>query len=283
MATRNTQLPSTSYAPVLSDLLVGYYRSPDHPGKLRLLNWIDDLLGHKRIIAQTVGGFRLAIDHADWIQRRVLYEGVWEPEITALFRAELNSNDVFFDIGANVGYFTCLALRMGVDCAVAFEPDPQTFEILEMNVALNGFERSRVALIPKALSSEVQRLQFKRAHVANIGTSGFTNPAPVASFEVEAETLDHLILVMRLPWPTVVKIDVEGWEEQVLQGSLELLFKHPPRLILFEADCDCDGSIRNQRIVALLNNHGYSITKVERLCDLADEKENYVARLSYER
>jgi len=80
------------------------------------------------------------VDHADLLQRTELYDGVWEPVESRFFQQNLRPDDVLYDIGANIGYFTCLALRAGVRHVVAFEPDPLTSQVLSLNLQLNAFD-----------------------------------------------------------------------------------------------------------------------------------------------
>jgi len=80
------------------------------------------------------------VDHADLLQRTEFYDGVWEPVESRFFQQNLRPDDVLYDIGANIGYFTCLALRAGVRHVVAFEPDPLTSQVLSLNLQLNAFD-----------------------------------------------------------------------------------------------------------------------------------------------
>lgn len=280
MNERTEQLPPNTYSPLISKFLVAYYRGPGHPLKLRILDYIETLLGRKRIIVSTDSGFSIAVDKADLIQRHLLYEGIYEPELTVFLTKELNESDIFFDIGANIGYYTCLALSSGVKSVVAFEPDPLNCTILNFNVNLNNFNSKRINVIEKGVGEEVEVARFNKAHVANIGVSGFGACNVVASFDVEVETLDHLIDSKIIPLPTILKIDVEGWEEKVLNGAVRLLRNSPPRIIVFEADCDSSGIIKNQRIVRLLEGFGYLISLLPRASGRIQERENYIARLT---
>ena len=117
-------------APEIFDPVTGavlkalWFRPRFPPGKARRLNWLERLLGHKRIVTHTRSGFRFACDQTDWLQRNLLCNGIHEPEITQLLESELQPSDVFYDIGANSGYFSLLAATMGVGFVIGFEPDP---------------------------------------------------------------------------------------------------------------------------------------------------------------
>ena len=275
---RALQFGAIYHSRPLSRALAAYYRRADHPLKLRILSYIEHALGEKRIVANTQYGFDMAVDRADYIQRRLLYEGVWEPRVSAALWGELMSEDVFFDVGANVGYFTCLALRKRIRQVVAFEPDPLTREVLALNLHLNNFsKKDAVVVLPMALSDSIESRLFYRTHVSNTGQSGFTSRNAVGAFEVKVATLDNLLSDRRLRAPTVLKIDVEGWEDNVLRGAQNLLKKQPPRVIIFETDSLPNGDIASAALSSVLVSYGYSIAPlVER--NRPDEKAEFIAR-----
>ena len=269
---RNTQLSIKCYSHTINDLLYRYHLSFGHLSKLRIISLLEKLVGVKRIIAHTTFGVRMAVDKADLIQRNILYEGVWETELTEFLLKELKSDDIFMDIGANIGYFTLLGLSKRVQQVIAFEPDPLNSEILSLNLSLNlGFNAQ---VITKALGSSVGSLSFKRTHVANTGVSGFMAENAVIVFDVEIDTLDNLLAAKSIENPTVIKIDVEGWEQEVFNGAINMLKNTPPRLIIFEAFTDISGKIINQDLVRLLEHYNFRIT--ESLINLHGP--NHVAR-----
>src|SRR5262245_49340646 len=208
--TRAIPLPPRAYSRAWSNVLRRYYHGPDHPAKLRLLRVLERLTGNRRIVAPTKWGFVMALDHYDFVQHTIFSEGEYEPEITRQLLSELNRDDVFFDIGANVGYYTCAALKKPVRCVYAFEPDPMSASVLRLTLRLNGYEGSACRVLELALGGKTGNGLFHRSHVSNSGRSGFRPVDAVASFDVPIETVDSLIASACNPAPTVLKIDVEG-------------------------------------------------------------------------
>jgi FkbM family methyltransferase len=262
-----------------SGFLHGYYQAPDHPAKLRLLRALERLTGSRRIVAPTKWGFVMALDHHDSVQRTIFAEGEYEPEVTRRLMYELRPDDVFYDIGANVGYYTCAAMKSRVGSVLAFEPDPLTASVLRLNLRLNGVAGASCQVLEVALGRDVASAVFHRSHVSNSGRSGFRPVDAVASFEVPIETIDSIITAGHAPVPTVLKIDVEGHEHEVLLGASRLLENSPPRLIVFEAPRDLLAACACP-LKTYLVDRGYSIAHLPRLSGHVEALENYVASLA---
>ncbi len=114
---------------------------------------------------------------------------------------------------------------------------------------------------------------------ANTGLSWMAvRPASsLARFEVECRTADELVFEQNVPAPTLIKIDVEGWERQVLFGARRILAEKPPKGIVFESACDETGAISDQGLVRSLEDAGYRVQRLERPGGLIDLRENYLA------
>lgn len=259
---------------MISKLLVAYLRAPDHPAKLRIFGMIQTLLGHKRLIARTVHEFRMALDQADLIQRCILYSGNWEPEISSFLQQELTEDDVFYDVGANVGFTSFVALTKGVKHVFAFEPDPINLQVFNTNLNLNKDLRDRCTIIGKAISESPGRLSFTHAPSANMGLGKLSSSGGSNTIEVDVTTLDAFVAGCEgVIAPTVIKIDVEGWELQVLRGGIKTITNHRPRLIVFEADCDAYGNMVDGQLEEFFNHHNYTFHRIGSF----DSKANYVA------
>src|SRR5438105_5298964 len=141
---REQQLPALSYSRWWSRFLYDYHQARDHPARLRILRLLERCTGNRRIIAPVKGGFVMALDAADIVQRTIFASGEYEPEVTRILLCELRQDDVFYDVGANVGYYACHALKMGLTSVFAFEPDPLSAAVLRLNLRLNQFTAGEV-------------------------------------------------------------------------------------------------------------------------------------------
>jgi FkbM family methyltransferase len=277
--TREVQLPAAHYSRAWSRFLCAYYKAADHPAKLRLIAALERLSGNRRIVAPTKWGFVMAVDRADWVQRTIFSEGEYEPEVTRALLSELSGDDVFHDVGANVGYYACAALKKPVKSVYAFEPDPIAASVLGLNLRLNGGTDASCRVMEMALGCRAGTGTFHRSRVWNSGASGFRPVDAVASFEVPVETIDSLMARGRVTAPSVLKVDVEGMEHEVLLGARRLLESSPPRLIVFEAPRDLLAT-RGHPLTGYLRECGYAIEHVPRLSGVVEHVENYAARLA---
>ncbi|GBU08602.1 methyltransferase [Bacteroidales bacterium] len=187
----------------------------------------------------------------DSVLSRYIYEGFEEDE-TIFVQRYLSSGDTFFDIGANVGLFSLLAAPIvGEQGKIyAFEPTPKTFDRLCENIDLNSFKA--IKPIQVGLSDSKGKLSF------NISTTGFDAWNSFAKLEnlkggqtidVQTTSLDDFIADNAIETSEIklIKIDVEGWELNVLKGAKNLLQSiEAPVLMLeftesnaFSAGCYC--------------------------------------------
>jgi FkbM family methyltransferase len=139
----------------------------------------------------------------------------------------LNNESVYLDIGTNIGYHA-LAINKYVGCAVqCFEPHPDHFTIAAYNC-----RDKPIRIYNTALGNSNGKITMKRFDPEVQGNYGEIKvDENNEGIEVTMIKLDQLEELARVD---VMKIDVEGFEFQVLQGSLETILKHKP-VIFYEA------------------------------------------------
>ena len=172
------------------------------------------------------GGVRMKL-YGDSRLCEMLYFDQFEPETRSFLDAYLRPGDVFLDIGANVGLYTIAAARIVGNAGQvhAFEPCSQTFSRLEENVRLNGLRG--VSCHRLALSDTNAEAQLSLAKDGFDAWNSLGTPymgEPGGQETVQTVTLDSFIAERGLEGRvTAIKIDVEGWENQVLAGAEKLL------------------------------------------------------------
>ena len=104
--------------------------------------------------------FGLRAMRGDELARRVAQHGVYERHISAFFRQRLRPGDVFFDVGANVGYHSMLAAQTVGPSGrvVAFEPHPAIRRLLTLNAVENGLPNIAVDARALGLASGSARI-----------------------------------------------------------------------------------------------------------------------------
>jgi FkbM family methyltransferase len=184
--------------------------------------------------------------------------GEFEPDETAFLRGALGDADVFIDIGANVGFFSCLARSLGTT-VVAVEPLPHNLELLYANLIANDW--TDVEVFPVGLGERPALVPLYGGGTgASVVTSWSTNNDALRR-TIPLSTLDTLV-ASRFPGQRLVlKIDVEGAELDVLRGGLETLRRTPPPVWLVEVCLteNFPGGInpRFADVFDLFRNHGY--------------------------
>ena len=172
--------------------------------------------------------------------------GCIDPNEFAFLDSVLKDGMVLVDVGANEGLYSLFASRrVGPTGRVfSFEPSQREFHRLSCNIRLNGLEN--VHAIPAALSDTPGETELRIADSPHAGqnTLGeFIYDVPLLRTEtVSVQTLDGFAAEAGLTRIDVVKLDVEGAERRVLEGSRGVLRQMRPT-ILFEA---CDAALKGQ-------------------------------------
>ena len=233
-----------------------------HPGLQRIGGrfGIGRLLarGNSRQITTIDGDIRLELDLSVPIYRHIYYyydiDGALE---THLIKRIATSDTVMIDAGAHIGYFTLIGAKYA-GRVYAFEPSHATFAYLERNIRLNPALAAKVKLSECGLSDieDVLRFYNSQSHL----WAGSLRPLDIEnSFfeEVRVLKLDDALRDEEAR-VTLVKIDVEGAELDVLRGAIDTLARDKPVIVLelvqghqarFGRTCG--------DVVAFLDQHGY--------------------------
>lgn len=161
--------------------------------------------------------------------------GTSEPEEQALLAQTLAPGDVYYDIGANVGFFAVLGANLvgPTGRVYAFEPFPQSVAAVRRNAALNDFEQ--IEVIEAAVSDRGGRGSFVLNGTAvefRLESSAIAKSDDAGErINVEVVAVDELIAAGRLRPPRFVMIDVEGSEIDVLRGMANTLRTHRPTIL----------------------------------------------------
>jgi FkbM family methyltransferase len=214
----------------------------------------------KRIEADAQG-IKLWVDPASNFGKRILREGNYEAELSTAFRELLSPGQNFVDVGANEGWFSMLAANLvGLSGRVlACEPQERLWPVITKNIFLNGF--ANVQLLPFAVAEQPGEAVINLYPSINTGSSNISATKRRWETQQRIKLLPLTTLLISLRGGTVdlMKVDVEGFEHQVLLSAGEHLGSTIKRIVveLHPAQLEALGSSEGQ-VVALLESRGYS-------------------------
>ena len=218
---------------LLHRIIQSLLKSPKFPGRDYLIEnlpkwFLKPAAGE--VIVKTRFKFKIQVDPSfDKNIENVIYQrGVYEQATTEYIRQTLNRGDCFVDVGANIGYLSLVAAAtVGTKGAVySFEPVSTTFKILEKNKSINDF--SQLILHPFALGNNEEKKTIY-TEKENRGGASISNQRSEHSEEIQVKRLDDLNIDRTIH---LLKVDVEGFEWEVLKGAAEKIKKDRPTLIV---------------------------------------------------
>ena len=196
----------------------------------RFVSWQVRSRLKEEVIVPWIAGQRLAVRRGMAGATGNIYVGLQEFEDMMLALHFLRKGDLFLDIGANVGSYTILASGVCRAATWAFEPDPDAVRSLKRNLVINDLNKL-VTVYELALGDADGEIPF---------TVGYDTGNRVASSfgeknvrMVRQQQLDNLI--GGGPYPIImIKMDVEGYGEEVLRGARALLANDRLKIIVAE-------------------------------------------------
>lgn len=181
-----------------------------------------------------------------------IYVGLHEFSDMGFLLHFLNRNDLFIDAGANSGSYTILASAVVGAKTVAFEPVPATFKRLESNIELNEIEKLVRAKCVGLSSSSGTMYMTVDSDTTNRLVSG---DDCFNAVQVPVSKLDDFDFGES---PVLLKIDVEGWEYEVLNGAKQLLANRSLLAVILEInDNAAKIGIKESEILNFLSSFGF--------------------------
>ena len=206
------------------------------------------------VVYEWVSGARFIVSKGETGLTGNIYTGLFEfPDMSYLLHVT-REEDLFIDIGANVGCYTLLACRSVGSRGVAIEPLPETYSRMVDNIKLNHIEQ-RVRVYNVGLGEEAGELSF----TTNLDTMNHAlAPDEIAegALKVPVVTLDSLLAGDS---PTIIKIDVEGFERPVLNGAKEILDNPKLNSVIMELNgSGARYGYDEGEILRLMHDYGFS-------------------------
>lgn len=232
--------------------------------------------------------FKIEVEVEEWIQQHIFFFGVYDAPSIKYIKKLLNPEDVFIDIGANIGTYS-ISATAALDAkqggmVYAFEPVNSIYQKLTRNIALNGIEN--IVTHKLALFEENTTLDLFVSSSENLGMSSiFHHDTESGEVEkVKAIKLDDFIEENKIKHVKLIKIDIEGAELFALKGMLETIRKFKPTLLIEISENVLEGngikSIEIFKFMKGLNYLPYTLDETGKLLPMettSDKKiTNYV-------
>jgi FkbM family methyltransferase len=212
------------------------------------------------------GGAIVELDLSDRLQSRAYFAGQYAPEIVAAITTRLPHAGTFFDIGSNIGLVSFSVAARRPDVTIhAFEPVPQVAAQWRANHLLNP--QAKATLTEMAVGEVAGTAELQAGVDSGTGiTLNHREPDPGRTvIEVPQVTLDDHADAMGVDRIDMMKVDVEGHEPFVLQGSECLLTDRRIGAIVCELN---DWHLQSkgwdrQRLIGWMQSHGYQAVPVQ--------------------
>jgi len=174
-------------------------------------------------------GLKMGIDFGNDLERGTFFN-VAEPKAIDKFLSVVSNGDTVIDVGAFIGTYTLLAARQvgHQGLVISLEPNPHNYERLTRNIELNEFTNIKAFNCAAGEKSGMKHFNMK-SFLSNIDS---LNQSRVI---VEVKTLDVIIKENSIDSVKLVKIDVEGYECNVLKGLTDSFRNHMIKNLLIEA------------------------------------------------
>jgi FkbM family methyltransferase len=154
-----------------------------------------------------------------------MMSGTFEPVETAIMTRLLVDADVFVNVGANIGYYACHALKLGC-YTVAFEPLQSNADYLMRNISANGWD-DRAEVFPIAVSDRQGIVELFGAGTGASLIPGWAGAPTSGGQMTPANTLDNMLAGRFHGKRCLVLMDIEGFEDKALAGAEDLLLRNP--------------------------------------------------------
>ena len=194
------------------------------------------------------------------------WTGQYEYEMQLALKRELSESGVFWDVGANAGFFSLIARRLVGERGevVSFDPDPDNGDSVQAQIDINGFgdawrlERAAVGGEPGVLPFRRSAPGSPKGHLAGLDSRGFDAGETGGDevFEVPVVTMDAMLDRGRAP--DLIKMDIEGAEVMAMGGAARLLREHKPTWLV-----ELHGPESERVVREALTSHGYSFFTIE--------------------
>ncbi|MHB8159524.1 MAG: FkbM family methyltransferase [Thermoleophilia bacterium] len=211
---------------------------------------------NKKQIVQGIDGITFALDLEEVIDSSLYYSDTFEPKIERMIEKYVKPGMTVIDIGANIGYHTFRMGRLAKPGGMVYAIEPTSWAYTkliinsELNPKIDNIEFLKIGLAKEDLGE--QEITFRSSYRLD-------GKSDVKKEKIYLKQLDTLIRERKIDRVDFIKLDVDGFEGQVLMGSVETLKTFSPTLIIEITPSEMEkGGTQPTEIMRLLIDLGYS-------------------------
>jgi FkbM family methyltransferase len=247
------------------------FYSPVRKGKYRLA--LASLKLAKNLPAKikttTTDRRKIIVNPATFTYQFVYFLGEYEPAITNIISKIVRKDDICFDVGANIGWYsTLLQTLVGENGSVhAFEPVPSSFETLKANIALNK-NADKVILNEFALGDQEKEINIYNSATLPDGHASISKNenSDVEVIPIKMKTADKYVETHNINEVNFIKLDIEGAELFMLKGANKMFKQSKPPIWVIEMALDTSeklGYLPNDLIELMQKQADYDFYEID--------------------
>lgn len=206
-------------------------------------------INEKMIIARIFSGLKICLDPRDVaLVPHLAIDGIWEESMTKAWLSQLAPNQVVMDIGANFGYYGLLAAQQVYSKGqktIFFEANPDLIDYIKRTLSINGLHEfcvvENLAIADKKGNANLTILDdfiacstlHTEAHLDKY-LHGKMPISTAKTVQVSTVTIDEYCLEKNISKVDLVKLDIEGFEENAYQGMKNTIATSPNLIVFLE-------------------------------------------------
>jgi len=232
------------------------------------INFLDrkKLSGTERCVVREINGSTMYLDIVDeGLSRDLIVDGVREPHILETMKRELHEGDVVVDIGGNIGYYALLEAKIvGEKGRVyAIEPVQENIDLLKKNIELNAYSNIEVYQLAIGDRSGVFPIYVGRArnHSTLRQVDSLIENGGI-SYETTTEVIPLDDFLQDRMYPNIIRMDLEGYECQIVKGMEKTLAKNLPLTLFIEFHFDILKKEESVELLQILKKSGFEIIDI---------------------
>jgi FkbM family methyltransferase len=209
-------------------------------------------------IVMDINGSKMMLDVNDeGLPQDLMMNPIREEYATKMLAKIIKAGDCVVDIGANMGYYALLESKLAGENGIvyAIEPVNKTFEILQQNIALNSY--CNIEAVNLGIGEQTGIATMFIGNHSNLNSMTIIPGMVTRQIRVQIDSLDHFLVGRK--YPKFIRMDVEGYEYDILKGMIDLLNSGSELTILMELHFHLLGREKSAKILNDLKDYGFKI------------------------